>query len=102
MFSNHLGDQILNADLSGAAPKVFYSVTRKASDGTVYLKLVNASSAPQPISLKLDGAKSIEATGKVTTLSATTTLATNSMAQPKAIVPVESPLQGVAAAFTHK
>jgi len=101
MFSNHLGDQILNATLDGSAPKLFYSVTRKSSDGTVYLKLVNASSTPLPLHLQLKGASTIDKTGKLVTLSAKTTAATNSIIQPTAIVPVESGLDDVAAQFAH-
>jgi alpha-N-arabinofuranosidase len=91
---------ILNARLEGAAPKPFYSVTRKSSDGTVYLKLVNASSTPQLVRIQLDGAKGI-ADGKLITLPAKTTAATNSITQPAAIVPVESGLRAAAPNFTH-
>ena len=100
MFSNHIGDQILNARLEGAAPKLFYSATRKSSDGTIYLKLVNASSTPQPVRIQLDGAKAV-GDGKLISMSAKTTAATNSIAQPAAIVPVESGLREAAANFTH-
>ena len=98
MFSNHFGDQILNATLDGTAPKLFYSVTRKSSDGTIYLKLVNASSTPQPLRLQFKGASTIDKTGKLITLSAKTTAATNSITQPTAIMPVESELHDAAAA----
>jgi alpha-L-arabinofuranosidase len=101
MFSNHFGDQILNATLDGSAPKLFYSVTRKSSDGTVYLKLVNASSTPQPLRLQFKGASTIEKTGKLIALSAKTTAATNRITQPTAIVPVESELHDAAAEFAH-
>jgi alpha-N-arabinofuranosidase len=89
MFASHIGDEILNAKLEGAPPKLFYSVTRKSSDGTVYLKLVNASSTPQPVHIEFNGGKAA-ASGKLTSLSAKTTAATNSITQPTAIVPVES------------
>jgi alpha-N-arabinofuranosidase len=100
MFSNHIGDQILNAKLEGSAAKLFYSVTRRSNDGTVYLKLVNASSTPQPVHIQLNGAKTV-AGGKLVTLSAKTTTATNSITQPSAIVPVESGLHKAATDFTH-
>jgi alpha-N-arabinofuranosidase len=100
MFSNHIGDQILNAKLEGSSPKLFYSVTRRSSDGTIYLKLVNASSTPQPVHIQLNGAKTV-AGGKLVSLSAKTTAATNSITQPTAIVPVETALHNAAADFTH-
>ena len=80
----------MNANLEGATPKLFYSVTHKSSDGTVYLKLVNASSAPRPLHIQLNGAKAIDKNGKLIAMSAKTTVATNSITQPAAIVPVES------------
>jgi alpha-N-arabinofuranosidase len=66
----------------------------------VYLKLVNASSTPQPVHIQLNGAKTVDA-GKVISLSAKTTAATNTINQPTAIVPVESGLPNAAADFTH-
>ncbi len=95
MFASHIGDEILNAKLEGAPPKLFYSVTRKSSDGTVYLKLVNASSTPQPVHIEFNGGKAA-ASGKLTSLSAKTTAATNSITQPTAIVPVESGVHDLA------
>jgi alpha-N-arabinofuranosidase len=95
MFSNHLGDQILNVHLDGEAPRLFYSVTRKSSDGTVYLKLVNASSSPQPLHIRFNGGKAADG-GRLISLSARTTAATNSITQPALIVPVESGLKDVA------
>src|SRR5271170_2300211 len=101
MFSDHIGDQILNATLEGTAPKLFYSVTRKSSDGTIYLKLVNASSAPQILRLQLNGGKGIDKNGRLIAMSAKTTAATNSITQPAAIVPVESGLHDAGAQFSH-
>jgi alpha-L-arabinofuranosidase len=101
MFSNHIGDQILNAKLDGTAPKLFYSATRKSADGTVYLKLVNASSTPQTLHIHLNGASAIDKSGKLIAMSAKTTAATNSITQPAAIVPVETGLKDVAAQFSH-
>ena len=99
LFSNHIGDEILNANLEAASPKLFYSVTRKA--GTVYLKLVNASSTPQPMRIQLNGAKTVASGGKLISLTGKTTAATNSITQPAAIMPVESGLKDVAAQFSH-
>ena len=101
MFSNHLGEQIMHAELSGSAAKLFYSATRSASSGKLYLKLVNASSTPMPLRIALNGTKSVIGEGRVTTLSATTPMATNSITHPAAIVPVEGRLHDVAAQFTY-
>ncbi len=85
----------MNAKLEGMAPKLFYSVTRRSSDGTVFLKLVNASSTPQPVHIQFNGGK-VVGSGKLISLSARTTAATNSITQPTAIVPVESGLHDLA------
>jgi alpha-N-arabinofuranosidase len=95
MFSNHIGDQILNANLASAAPRLFYSVTRRSTDGTVYLKLVNASSTPQPLKIQFTGGQGATS-GKLISLSARTTAATNTITQPAVIVPVESSLHDLA------
>jgi alpha-L-arabinofuranosidase len=70
-------------------------VTRKASDGTLYLKLVNASSTPQRLRIEFNGGKAV-GNGKLISLSAKTTAATNSITQPTAIVPVDSGLHDLA------
>ena len=66
----------------------------------VYLKLVNASSEPQQLKITLDGAKYVKATAKLITLGAATTAATNSITDPKRVVPVESAVK-VAKTFTR-
>ncbi len=101
MFSNHRGDQILNAKLDGPADKFFYSVTRDSKNGRVYLKLVNATSDPRPLTIRLDGGKSISGSGRLIQLSARTTAATNSILEPTKIVPVDSTLKNVSARFSH-
>ena len=53
MFSSCLGDRTANSSVSGASDKFFYSVT--ASPGKLCLKLVNASSAPQPVNIAFNG-----------------------------------------------
>jgi alpha-N-arabinofuranosidase len=89
MFASHIGTEILGADLQGAGDRVFYSVTRDAAKGVVYVKLVNASSAKQEVKISLAGAN-VKGSAKLISLSAATTAATNSIADPKRVVPVES------------
>jgi alpha-L-arabinofuranosidase len=99
LFGNHLGTEILGADLQGAGDRLFYSVTR--DKGTVYLKLVNASSLPQQLKISLAGANSVKPTAKLVSLSAPSTATTNSITDPKRVVPVQSTLKGVAKEFTR-
>jgi alpha-N-arabinofuranosidase len=101
MFNKYLGAEIVKGDLTGANARCFYSATYSPEKGTLYLKLVNASSAPQPISIQLDGAADVEKNGQLVTLSATNTQETNSLADPERIIPVERTIQDAAATFTQ-
>ena len=105
MFSKYLGDETLSSKLEGpglnpANPKLFYSITRDSAKKRLYLKLVNASTTPQPIEINLSGAKLAE-TGKLISLSAHDTQATNTLEKPTEIVPVETPLHAVSGHLHH-
>jgi alpha-N-arabinofuranosidase len=100
MFSKYLGDQTVASKLEGAGPKFFYSITRDSAKKRLYLKLVNASSTPQPVEIEFAGVKLAPA-GKLVSLSAHSTQATNSLAKPQEIVPVESVLNGVSNRIQH-
>jgi alpha-N-arabinofuranosidase len=89
LFGSYLGDQVLTSKLSGAGEKFFYSITGSAAKKKLYLKLVNASSEPQTVDVAIDGVKTTGKT-KLVTLSAADTQETNSITDPKRIVPVES------------
>ena len=99
MFANHIGTEIVASGLKGAGDRLFYSVTRDAAKGMVYLKLVNASSVAQPLKIKLDGVGAVQGNAKLLSLSAPTTAATNSITDPKRVMPVESTVQGVGKEF---
>ena len=105
MFAKYLGTETLGSKLEGAGiesgnPKLFYSVTRDAAKKRLYLKLVNASSMPQPMEIDFDGAK-LAATGALISLSAHSTQATNTLEKPAEIVPVETALHGVSGHLHH-
>jgi alpha-N-arabinofuranosidase len=101
MFAGHIGTETVAADLEGAGDRLFYSVTKDAAKGVVYLKLVNASSSAQELKITMDGAKSVKATAKLVRLSAGSTAATNTINDPKRVVPVESTVTGMAKNFTR-
>ena len=88
MFSNHLGREVVAADLAHAGPRVFTSVTRDAVHHKLFIKVVNANSIPLPLSIDLDGAAAAARSAALTTLSAKTPNATNSITHPRAVVPV--------------
>jgi alpha-L-arabinofuranosidase len=85
-----VGDHTVGSSLSGAGDKFFYSAT--ASSNKMCLKLVNASSTEQPVTIALQGLGAGARTAHVTTLHANTTWATNTIHEPRRIVPVSSTL----------
>jgi alpha-N-arabinofuranosidase len=101
MFAGHIGTEILGAELKNAGDRLFYSVTRDPAKGIVYLKLVNALSTAQPLSISLSGVKDVKATAKLVSLTGATTEETNSITDPKRVVPVESTIKGVGKQFTQ-
>jgi alpha-N-arabinofuranosidase len=97
MFAEALGTDVPTSSITGANKRFFYSVTRDASK--MYLKLVNASTEAQTLDLKLDGAT---ATGEATlvTLHGNSRAETNTIVDPKHLVPVTTRLRGTA--ITHR
>jgi alpha-N-arabinofuranosidase len=91
MFSSCLGDQTMESDVSGAGAKFFYSVT--ASKGSkACMKLVNAASTPQPLTITLSGLGAGTRSALLDTLKGNTIWATNTITNPNRIVPVRSKL----------
>jgi alpha-N-arabinofuranosidase len=89
MFGSCLGDHTLNSSTS-AGERFFYSAT--ASANKVCLKLVNAASTDQPVSITLNGLAAGGHATRTSTLRASSTWATNTIAEPNRIVPVHSTL----------
>ena len=101
LFSTHLGDQILDARLDTTNPRLFDAATYDSKTHRLHLKLVNASSMPQSIAIKLTGAVHIRSHATVITLSGNTTQETNSLTDPNRIVPAVGNIANAAATFTH-
>ena len=99
MFASYLGDHTVASKLENAGPKLFYSATINTAKKQLYLKLVNASSDPQPIQIALPGAQP-KAMAKLIRLSAPDTQTTNSIDDPNRLVPVESPVHDVSSSFS--
>lgn len=101
MFGSYHGNEIPVVTRTGVNPKVFYSVTRQSKTGKIFVKLVNASSDPQPVNIRIDGAKKIDHIANVVTLHAATPAATNSITDPDNIIPVQSRFERASANFTY-
>jgi alpha-N-arabinofuranosidase len=99
LFNSYLGTEIVPGTLTGGNPRLFYSATRDAQHGVIFLKIVNASSQPQPVNIKLSGATHILPTAKSAVLSALTPAQTNTLLDPKRIVPVHGEVTGVKGEF---
>ena len=121
MFNTYLGDKViaiegnnipqqwqkLDARDSAAGkkarqiPALFYVATRDSKTGTVYLKIVNTQSNAQAINIKLPGASKVANAGQQIVLKANGPLETNTIEEPKKIIPVVSPLKKTSKDFTY-
>ncbi len=99
LFAVHHGDEILASILTGAPARVFQSVTRDSATGTLFIKLVNASTDPAPLTVQLTNAGKVSAAGRVYTLSAPSTEATNSITDPVHVMPAEHALSRLGSSF---
>ena len=82
MFASYLGDHTVASKLESGGAKFFYSSTINTAKKRLYLKLVNASSDPQPLQIAMPGAKP-KAMAKLVQLSAPDTQTTNSIDDPE-------------------
>jgi alpha-N-arabinofuranosidase len=101
MFGTHLGDQILDSKLVTTNPRLFESVTSNSKTHVVTVKFVNASSMTQTVQIDLGGAARVHNVATITTLGGKTTQETNSITEPRRIVPVVSSISNAAKRFAH-
>lgn len=92
LFSNHIGDEILAGKLASDAPRVFYSATRDSKSGTLFLKIVNASTAPLDINLKSEDGSMPSGKATLWTLKGASPAQTNSIEKPEEIAPSQTEL----------
>ena len=89
LFAGHLGDGTPQSSMTGAGDRFFYSATVDSKTQVLHLKLVNASTADQPLTIDLQGGTKSQ-TASVISLHAATYEATNSMSDPNHITPKNS------------
>ena len=99
IFGQHLGNEILGAQITDSGPRFFVSATRDA--GTIHLKLVNGSSISQPIQIHLTGVSNVKRDAQLITLRGSTPEDTNSIRDPNRIRPVTSTIHNAGATFDH-
>ena len=100
LFGEHLGDGTAKSFIAGAGERFFYSATMGSTDHMLHLKLVNASTVEQPLTVTFNGTK---ATGpaSIYSLHAETYEATNSIEHPDFIHPVNSTVKLPAGPWNH-
>jgi alpha-N-arabinofuranosidase len=99
MFAGHLGNSVVQSELSGAQDRFFTSATVSDKEYVLHLKLVNASNHAQALTMTLKGARA--GVAKTWSLHAASFAATNSITEPDAIRPKESTLAVSAGAMRH-
>ena len=90
LFAAKVGDSVPESTITGAGPRVAYSVTEDEKTGKVYLKIVNGVATPQELEVDLSGVSAISGPAKLTRLHALSPTDTNTITEPKHIVPVDS------------
>ena len=73
-------------------PQLYYNATTDTATGHVYLKVVNIGSTSQTLTVNVAGAK-VGGKATVTTLKAASPTETNTIDNPRNIVPVKSTLK---------
>jgi alpha-N-arabinofuranosidase len=120
LFSNHLGNRVVNIQGKNIAmqwerltyrdslenrtvPKqieaLFYVATRDTVSGTIFLKMVNIQPTAQLVRIRLQGTGRMSRVGRKWVLSAHDPRETNTIAEPEKIVPAEMEIKGVSSNF---
>ena len=78
-----------------------YSATRDSRSGKIIVKIVNRADAPQDVKIEIAGVSSIADTGTATVLKADNRDATNSIEEPKKVMPATENVSGLGTSFTR-
>ncbi len=101
LFAEYLGTNVPESHKTGGSDRLFYSVTTDSARNKIYLKLVNATSTPQAVTLKLNGTGKLAREATVETLGGADPAETNSITDPKRIVPLHSIIRGIGPNVQH-
>jgi alpha-N-arabinofuranosidase len=121
MFGENLGDQVVPVEARdlptqikkpnardsarGIPPKtipaMFFSATKSTGKGMIYLKVVNAAPVAQSLLVDLRGGPSLLPRGKAVTIGSDNPEETNTITDPRKIVPVTTELSGLKKQFRH-
>jgi alpha-N-arabinofuranosidase len=98
MFSRNLGDQLLS--IVGSETSVQGSATRDSRTGEIILKLVNPQPKAESLSIQLTGVAELSSKAVALTLAGNPE-DTNSLREPRKVVPVTTTVHDVKPAFTY-
>lgn len=121
MFSQYLGDRVVpvsgtniptqteklsDKDIAagkkpGVAPALFYVATQDSASGTIFLKVVNVQGMARQIRIVLKDAPNVQAKGERIVLKADNPEQTNSIDDPRRIVPKTTEVTGLGKSFTQ-
>jgi alpha-N-arabinofuranosidase len=81
---------------------IYYSATRDAKSGIIYLKIVNVDGKPQRVSVQFNGATTINSKAEAVVLTASSPSDTNLINDPNKLVPHTEKVSGLSANFTRE
>ena len=99
IFSRNVGDEILST--ASAETSVQGCATRDSRTGDVFLKFVNPATNSVALKIQIKGIASLASEGAAITLAGNPD-DSNSITQPKKVVPVAKPFRGVKPDFTYQ
>ncbi len=107
LFSRNRGDVVLPVAVSGQEPPtsrqpgLYATASRDLQAGEIILKVVNSAGKSVASNIQIEGVKKIASKGTQIVLASEKLTDENSIAEPKKVAPVVSPLRGASAAFKH-
>jgi alpha-L-arabinofuranosidase len=78
-----------------------FDSTRDSKTGTIYIKVVNRADSAQAVHITLSGVLSIASTGRLISMRGSGAEDTNSITEPKKIIPVVADASGLGTDFTY-
>jgi alpha-N-arabinofuranosidase len=82
-------------------PLLSFDSTRDSKTGSIYIKVVNRADTAQAVHIAVSGASSVASTGRIISITGNGPEDTNSITEPKKIVPVTADASGLSTDFTH-
>jgi alpha-L-arabinofuranosidase len=104
MFSHNHGDFVLPSTLTvtGSGSQLYESATQDSRTGAIYLKVVNAASEVQTVRVTINGLGNIEPVGNAVVLTSGSPQDTNTLSDPRKIVPVTTRANGLGHNFEYE